>query len=73
VVRMRGVRILPRPLTLEGVGERLGCTLLHATALLHAQCFPHAFLDCDGHWRVPVVDVEAHVWGASNGKRHRSL
>ena len=73
MVRMRGVRILPRPLTLEAVGKRLGCTMLEATALLHAKCFPHAFLDCNGAWRVPAVDVEAYACGVSNGKRHRSL
>ena len=73
MVRIRGVRILPRPLTLEQVGKRLGCTLLEATALLHAKTFPHAFLDCDNHWRVPSVDVEAYAGRGSNNKRHRSL
>ncbi|HUL49525.1 MAG TPA: hypothetical protein VLT79_05865 [Gemmatimonadales bacterium] len=73
MVRIRGVRILPRPLTLEEVGTRLSCTLLEATALLHGKCFPHAFLDCNHRWRVPVVDVEAYACRVSNGKRHRSL
>lgn len=78
MMRIRGPRILPRPLTLEQLGERLGCGLAQATALLHARAFPHAFVDCEGKWRVPMADLNQYLHrlrsnGTSHGNGHRKV
>jgi hypothetical protein len=61
MIRIRGGYTLARPLTLEQLSRRLACGPAHATALVDAHRFPHAFVDCDGHWRIPVADVDSYV------------
>jgi len=58
---MRGRYLVPRPLTLHQLGERLGCSLVRVRALVRARCFPHAYVDCEGKWRIPTADVAAYV------------
>ena len=68
-LRISGRYIVPRPLTLSQLSERLGCSLEEARALGGVQRFPHAFIDRDGKWRIPAADVDAYLrWGAVRGR-----
>ena len=59
--RVRGRYIVPRPVTLAQLGDRLECTVAEARILLQASRFPHAYLDGAGEWRVPVPDIAAYI------------
>jgi hypothetical protein len=39
----------------------LECSSEDVHALMAARCFPHAYRDRDGEWRVPVADAAAYV------------
>ena len=68
LARIRGRYIVPRPLTLAELSERLECTLADAGSLLRESRFPHAYVDWEGRWRVPAADVDAYIrW--KNGAR----
>jgi len=58
---VRGRHIMPRPLTLDQLRQRLDCSLVEAHALLEGLRFPHAFVDCEGVWRIPLPDIDAYV------------
>jgi hypothetical protein len=69
-LRISGRYVVPRPLTLSLLSERLECSLEEARALADVHRFPHAFIDRDGQWRIPVADVDAYVrWSAVRGAR----
>ncbi|HEX4629254.1 MAG TPA: hypothetical protein VH137_10745 [Gemmatimonadales bacterium] len=52
---------MPHPLTLHQLSECLGCSAQQVIGLMAAHCFPHAYLDRDGQWRVPVADAAAYI------------
>ncbi len=60
-LRISGRYVVPRPLTLSQLSERLACTLEEARALAGVHRFPHAFIDRTGNCRIPVADVNAYV------------
>ncbi len=65
--------MVPRPLTLSELSERLECGLEGARALVAVRCFPHAFINRDGNWRIPVADVDAYIrWRAVRGAREEA-
>ena len=69
-LRISGRYVVPRPLTLSQLSERLECSLEQARALAGLHRFPHAFIDRDGEWRVPVADVDAYIrWSTVRGTR----
>ena len=61
LARVRGRYIVPRPVTLAQLSDLLECTLAEARVLLHASRFPHAYVDWEGQWRVPVPDIAAYI------------
>jgi hypothetical protein len=61
-LRITGRYVVRRPLTLSQLSERLRCSLEEARALAGVQHFPHAFIDRDGNWRIPVADVDTYIW-----------
>ena len=61
MLRISGRYIVPRPMTVCELSERLDCSLAEACALMGARHFPHAYVDRHGEWRVPVADVAAYV------------
>ncbi len=60
-LRISGRYVVPRPLTLSELSERLECGLEEARGLVAVRCFPHAFINRDGNWRIPVADVDAYI------------
>jgi hypothetical protein len=60
-LRISGRYVVPRPLTLSQLSERLECSLEEARALAGVQRFPHAFIDRAGNCRIPVADVHAYI------------
>ncbi len=54
----------PRPLTVEQVAWRLGCSAREVRHLIELGRFPGAFrvdVAARSPWRVPLADVEAHI------------
>ena len=69
-LRISGRYVVPRPLTLSQLSERLECSVEEARALVGLHRFPHAFINRDGTWRVPVADVDAYIrWSTVPGAR----
>jgi hypothetical protein len=60
-LRISGRYIVPRPLTLSQLSQRLECSLEEARTLAGVHRFPHAFIDREGKWRIPVADVDAYI------------
>jgi hypothetical protein len=69
-LRISGRYVVPRPLTLFQLSQRLECSLEEARALAGVHRFPHAFIDRDGKWRIPVADIDAYIrWSTARGGR----
>ncbi len=60
-LRISGRYVVPRPLTLSQLGERLECSLEEARTPAAVHRFPHAFIDRAGNCRIPVGDVDAYI------------
>jgi hypothetical protein len=66
-LRIAGRYVVPPPFTLVQLSALLRCGVLQADRLVREREFPHAFIDCDGQWRVPLADVHAYIRAKKGG------